>query len=70
MKNELLPLLINLQSGNELKRENSVLVADLDLAAVIEACFDFDVCGRYACPDVFALLVDEQLGNDTSPGHL
>jgi nitrilase len=37
-----------------------VLVADLDLAAVAQARFDFDVTGHYARPDVFRLLVNEQ----------
>jgi nitrilase len=50
--------------------KDDILIADLDLAAVIEARFDFDVCGHYARPDVFTLLVNEQPGNDTDPGHL
>ncbi len=50
--------------------QEDILFADLDLAAVIEARFDFDVCGHYARLDVFTLLVNEQPGNDTSPGHL
>lgn len=36
-----------------------VIVADLDLGAVIEARYDFDVTGHYARPDVFTLHVDE-----------
>jgi len=47
-----------------------ILVADLDLAAIIEARFDLDVCGHYARPDVFTLLVNEGAGNGTDPGHL
>ncbi len=39
--------------------QEDILVADLDLAEVIEARFYFDVCGHYARPDVFALLVNE-----------
>ena len=50
--------------------KKDILVADLDLAAVIEARFDFDVCGHYSRPDVFTLLVNEQPRNDTGPGHL
>jgi len=47
-----------------------ILVCDFDLAAIIEVRFDFDVCGHYARPDVFTLLVNEQTGNGTDPGHL
>lgn len=50
--------------------QDDILIADLYLAAVIEARFDFDVCGHYARPDVFTLLVNEQPGRDTDPGHL
>jgi nitrilase len=50
--------------------KDDILIADLDLAAVIEARFDFDVCGHYARPDVFTLLVNEKSGNDTDPDHL
>ncbi len=35
-----------------------ILIADLDLARMIEARFDFDVVGHYARPDVFRLLVN------------
>jgi len=50
--------------------KEDILVADLDLTAVIEARFDFDVCGHYARPDVFTLLVNEQPEKGTTPGHL
>jgi nitrilase len=36
------------------------LVAELDLAEVVRARFDFDVVGHYARPDVFQLIVDER----------
>jgi nitrilase len=36
-----------------------ILVADLDLTAVVRARFDFDVVGHYARPDVFQLIVNE-----------
>ena len=35
-----------------------ILCADLDLSAVVEARYDFDVTGHYARPDVFTLLVN------------
>lgn len=40
--------------------QEGILVADLDLALVAQAKFDFDVTGHYARPDVFRLLVNEQ----------
>ncbi len=39
--------------------EEGILVADLELADVPRARFDFDVVGHYARPDVFRLEVDE-----------
>jgi nitrilase len=36
------------------------LVAELDLAEVVRARFDFDVVGHYARPDVFQLTVNER----------
>jgi nitrilase len=36
-----------------------VLVAEIDLARVVEARLDFDVVGHYSRPDVFRLTVDE-----------
>ena len=36
-----------------------ILHAELDLARIAEAKYDFDVVGHYARPDVFTLLVDE-----------
>lgn len=40
--------------------EEGMLVADLDMAEVARAKFDFDVVGHYARPDVFRLAVNEQ----------
>ncbi|HEY7424907.1 MAG TPA: nitrilase-related carbon-nitrogen hydrolase [Gemmataceae bacterium] len=40
--------------------EEGVLIADLDLAELPRAKFDFDVVGHYARPDVFRLEVNEQ----------
>jgi nitrilase len=37
--------------------EESVLAADIDVASLIEAKFDFDVTGHYARPDVFGFTV-------------
>lgn len=37
-----------------------ILYADLDLAQVAQAKYDFDVVGHYARPDVFQLLVNEK----------
>ncbi|MCX6031314.1 MAG: carbon-nitrogen hydrolase family protein [Chloroflexi bacterium] len=37
-----------------------ILYADLDLAEVVRAKFDFDVVGHYARPDVFQLSVNER----------
>ena len=39
--------------------EEGILVADLDLTAIVRSKFDFDVTGHYARPDVFTLEVDE-----------
>ena len=38
--------------------QEAVLVAEIDLAALPRAKYDFDVVGHYARPDVFALNVD------------
>lgn len=38
--------------------EEGVLVAELDLADITKARFDFDVLGHYARPDIFQLEVD------------
>jgi nitrilase len=40
--------------------QEGILYADLDLARIIEARFDFDVVGHYARPDVFRLIVNER----------
>ena len=40
--------------------QEGMLVADLDLADVARAKFDFDVVGHYSRPDVFQLTVNEQ----------
>lgn len=40
--------------------EECILTADLDLAELPRAKFDFDVVGHYARPDVFRLEVNEQ----------
>lgn len=37
-----------------------ILIADLDLSAIVEARYDFDVIGHYARPDVFTLLVNDE----------
>jgi len=59
----------NYLAGPVWDRED-ILLADLDLNAVIEARFDFDVCGHYSRPDVFTLLVKEQPGKGSDPGKL
>jgi nitrilase len=38
--------------------EETVLAADVDVAQLIEAKFDFDVTGHYARPDVFGFTVN------------
>lgn len=43
--------------------QEGILVADLDLAEVVRAKFDFDAVGHYARPDVFQLTVNEQPAN-------
>ena len=40
--------------------QEGTLFADLDLAEVVRAKFDFDVVGHYARPDVFQLSVNER----------
>ncbi len=39
--------------------EPGILYAELDLGQITRSRYDFDVCGHYARPDVFKLLVDE-----------
>jgi len=36
-----------------------ILVAEIDLAEIVQARLDFDVVGHYARPDIFRLTVDE-----------
>lgn len=43
-----------------LYHQEGILYADLDLAQIEEARFDFDVTGHYARPDVFTLVVNER----------
>jgi nitrilase len=40
--------------------QEGILYAELDLADVVRAKYDFDVVGHYARPDVFQLMVNEQ----------
>ena len=40
--------------------QEGILTAELDLAEVRKAKFDFDVTGHYARPDVFSLVIDER----------
>lgn len=40
--------------------QEGVLTAELDMAEVTRARFDFDVVGHYARPDIFQLIVNEQ----------
>jgi nitrilase len=40
--------------------QEGILLAELDLARVARAKFDFDVVGHYARPDVFQLRVNQQ----------
>ncbi len=47
--------------------QEGVLYADLDLAQVVHARYDFDPVGHYARPDVFRLLVNERAAVPTAP---
>lgn len=38
--------------------EESILVADIEVAQLVEAKFDFDVVGHYARPDVFSFSIN------------
>jgi len=40
--------------------QEGMLLAELDLARIVQAKFDFDVVGHYARPDVFELTVNER----------
>jgi nitrilase len=48
----------NVIAGPDFNGE-SILFADLDLADVVRARYDFDVTGHYARPDLFHLEVNE-----------
>ncbi len=48
----------NILTGPVYDREE-LLIAEIDLAEIIQARLDFDVVGHYARPDVFRLTVDE-----------
>jgi len=39
--------------------QEGILIADLDMSAIVRSKFDFDVTGHYARPDVFKLDIDE-----------
>jgi nitrilase len=43
-----------------LEGQEGILTADIDLAEIARAKFDFDVTGHYARPDVFRLVVDDR----------
>lgn len=45
--------------------EEKILYADIDLDAIAESHFDFDVVGHYSRPDVFQLIVNEQKQENT-----
>jgi len=45
--------------------EEKVLYADIDLTKIAESQFDFDVVGHYSRPDVFQLVVNEQVQKNT-----
>jgi nitrilase len=49
-----------------LYNEGGILYAHLDLAEVARGKFDFDVVGHYARPDVFRLVVNEQVMSPVS----
>ena len=40
--------------------DETILMADLDMAEIARGKYDFDVVGHYARPDVFQLLVNER----------
>lgn len=40
--------------------QEGILLAELDMAQVVEARYDFDPVGHYSRPDVFQLLVNER----------
>ena len=41
--------------------EEGVLYAELDMSEVVRTKVDFDVIGHYARPDVFQLIVNEEV---------
>ena len=40
--------------------QEAVLIADLDMAEIVQGQYDFDVVGHYSRPDIFQLSVDER----------
>lgn len=48
--------------------QEGILTADLDLADVAQAKFDFDVVGHYARPDIFRLSVNEKPAKSIDSG--
>lgn len=50
-----------------LRDGEGILTAELDLAELARARFDFDATGHYARPDVFSLLVDDRAKPATRP---
>jgi nitrilase len=56
----------NVLAGPDFSGE-TILYADLDLADVVRAKYDFDVTGHYARPDLFRLEIDESVKNPVMP---
>jgi nitrilase len=49
--------------------QEGMLFADLDLAEIVRARYDFDVVGHYARPDVLRLIVNERSMPPVTIGH-
>ncbi len=47
------------------ERETGLVTAEIDMAELIRARYDFDVVGHYSRPDVFSLHVDERARSGT-----